>query len=270
MWPERIGEHLHLDVARSLDEPLEQQGVVAERGCSDAARRAERVGELRPRSRTTTMPLPPPPADGLTSSGKPTPFAAAMSSASDAADTVLSGDPRHRRHAALARRALRADLVAHRLDRLDARSDEDDAGGGARGRELRVLGEESVAGVDGVGARLASRPRAPRRCSGSSRSRAPGRGARRHRRWRTWCASASASLYTATERMPMRLQRADDAARDLAAIGDEHGAERRCRCCMTRSSPSHPEQPEGRLGQRHGRADVEREAEDACGCRRGR
>ena len=42
----RVGEHLHLDVARALDEPLEQQRVVAERGGRDAARGRERLGQL--------------------------------------------------------------------------------------------------------------------------------------------------------------------------------------------------------------------------------
>ena len=65
----RVGEHLHLDVARALDEPLEQQRVVAERRGGHAAGGRERLGQLGRRSRTTCMPLPPPPAEGLTSSG---------------------------------------------------------------------------------------------------------------------------------------------------------------------------------------------------------
>ena len=42
----RVGEHLHLDVPRPLDEPLEQQRVVAERGGRHAAGGRERLGQL--------------------------------------------------------------------------------------------------------------------------------------------------------------------------------------------------------------------------------
>ncbi len=65
----RVGEHLHLDVARALDQALEQQGVVAERRGRDAPGGGERLGELVGVPRTICMPLPPPPAEGLTSSG---------------------------------------------------------------------------------------------------------------------------------------------------------------------------------------------------------
>ena len=46
----RVGEHLHLDVPRALDEPLQQQRVVAERGGRHAAGRRERLGQLRRRA----------------------------------------------------------------------------------------------------------------------------------------------------------------------------------------------------------------------------
>ena len=42
----RVGQHLHLDVPRALDEPLEQQRVVAERRRGHAAGGGERVGQL--------------------------------------------------------------------------------------------------------------------------------------------------------------------------------------------------------------------------------
>ena len=63
-----VEQHLDLDVARALDEPFEDQPVVAERG--RASRRAAASASGRPLgSRTVRMPLPPPPAAGLTSSG---------------------------------------------------------------------------------------------------------------------------------------------------------------------------------------------------------
>jgi hypothetical protein len=47
---------------------------------------------------------------------------------------------------------LRGDLVAHRGDGARVRADEGDAGRGKRQGEVGALGEEAVAGVDGVGA----------------------------------------------------------------------------------------------------------------------
>ena len=46
----------------------------------------------------------------------------------------------------------RAGLAAHQRDRLGRRADERQAGVAARARERGVLGEEPVAGMDGVGA----------------------------------------------------------------------------------------------------------------------
>ena len=46
--------------------------------------------------------------------------------------------------------APRADLVAHPLEHLRGRADERDVALGAGGAESRVLGEEPVAGIDGV------------------------------------------------------------------------------------------------------------------------
>ena len=69
------------------------------------------------------------------------------------------------RHAGLRHRSLGLDLGAHRVDRLGRRADPDQAGVLDRAGELGVLGQEAVAGVDGVGAgRLAaSMTRSPRR-----------------------------------------------------------------------------------------------------------
>ena len=49
---------------------------------------------------------------------------------------------------------FRGDLVAGHLEHVLGRADERDAGLGGRLCELGVLGEEAVAGVDGVGAGL--------------------------------------------------------------------------------------------------------------------
>ena len=64
-----VGEHLHLDVAGAQHESLEEQRVVAERRAPPRAARWRARPAGRDGSCTTRMPLPPPPADGLTSTG---------------------------------------------------------------------------------------------------------------------------------------------------------------------------------------------------------
>ena len=77
-----VGDDLELDVARALDQALEVERRVAERG------RAPRVWPARPRAGsasaavTTFMPMPPPPADGFRRTGNPMRPAAASSAAS--------------------------------------------------------------------------------------------------------------------------------------------------------------------------------------------
>ncbi len=59
---------------------------------------------------------------------------------------------RNDRHSDVLHRLAGGGLVAHEPDLLRGRSDEVDVGRDARLGELRVLGEETVAGMDGVGA----------------------------------------------------------------------------------------------------------------------
>ena len=61
--------------------------------------------------------------------------------------------PRHQGHAHLLRDATGGHLVAHGAQGGGRRPDEDEAGRGARLGEARVLGEEAVAGMDGLSAR---------------------------------------------------------------------------------------------------------------------
>ena len=58
---------------------------------------------------------------------------------------------RHQRHAGVARGGPGGELVAEGGDGLGARADELDSGVPARAREVGVLGEEAVAGMNGVG-----------------------------------------------------------------------------------------------------------------------
>ena len=75
-------------------------------------------------------------------------------SASDAliAERLLGAG--HDRHAGLDRRLPRRGLAAHQRDRFRRRADEDQAGIAAGRGEIFVLGEEPVAGMHRVGARL--------------------------------------------------------------------------------------------------------------------
>ena len=64
------------------------------------------------------------------------------------------GPAGHTGHPGLLGRVARADLVAHDLDGLGRRADEGHATLGDGPGEVGVLGEEAVAGMDGVGAAL--------------------------------------------------------------------------------------------------------------------
>ena len=150
------------------------------------------------------MPLPPPPAAGLTSSGKPT--------------RVGRGDQRRRRTG-----------PGRRSRRGPGRRATPPAGGprpcrpspgsppaaarpsGSRPRhrlgEVGVLGQEPEARVDARRRRRHARPRRPRRCR-AGRAR-PGRPCRGHDR-----------------PDPEPVARPRDPRRDLAAVGDEQGADR--------------------------------------------
>ena len=66
-----VADHLHLDVAAALDVLLDEHGVVAEGAQRLALRGGDRLVHLVAAERTTRMPLPPPPAAALTSTGKP-------------------------------------------------------------------------------------------------------------------------------------------------------------------------------------------------------
>ncbi len=139
-----VGKQLDLDVPRALDEPLDQQGVVAkgvtrfppgtrdrlgQRGlvghlphalAAAAGRRFEqdRVADLPRRSYEV----------GVGESG--------------CVPTGYDGDP-CRLHGLLG-----PDLVAHRLDSGCRRADEHQPGVGAGADEVGVLGQESIAGMD--------------------------------------------------------------------------------------------------------------------------
>ena len=137
-------------MARRREVFLEIERVVAEGGARLGAGGGERLGQVVGVAARTFMPRPPPPAAALTSTG-------IADLGGDAAGhrrrsvtcAVRAGDDGD---AETRRGALGLDLVAHDADVLGARPDEGDLVGGEDLGEAGVLGEEAVAGVDGVGA----------------------------------------------------------------------------------------------------------------------
>ena len=134
----------------ALDEALDQQGVVAERAARLAPGRGELRGQRRG-SRTTRMPLPPPPAEGLTSTGKPTLGRGRGQLGVVQPRLVPSRDDGDARPPAT--RLLGADLVAHRPRSRATGGPTKTTPASAQARaNAGVLGEEAVAGVDRLGA----------------------------------------------------------------------------------------------------------------------
>ena len=148
--PVRVGEDLDLDVARVLEVALEVDAVVREELLALARGALERFFELV---------LGHGDAKALAASS-------ARGLAGDRVADLLGGllrgfgvrrrlgRARNDRDARVLHDLARLGLRAHGLDRGGGRADEDDAGVVERHREGGVLGQEAVAGVDGLGARL--------------------------------------------------------------------------------------------------------------------
>ena len=167
------------------------------------------------------MPLPPPPADGFTSTGKANLSAALARSLSVIPASSATGHDRHARRGDV---ELRLDLVPHQTDRGRRWSDEDDAVGGARVGEVRVLGEESVARMNGVGAGTRAGVKHPLDVQVALARR------RRAEVQRVigfeHVAGAAVGVTVDGDRSDAEsTQRANHPHRDLASIGDEHRVE---------------------------------------------
>ena len=149
----RVAEDLDLDVARTVQVLLHVEVAAAER-------RLGAPGRGRERGRHVLRPVHPRHAD---------PAAAGRSFQDHRVADIARGDlrlacvhhglraPGDHGHARRGHEPARLDLVAHRLDRLRRRPDEHEAGPPARLGEAPVLGEEAIARMDRVGARLARR-----------------------------------------------------------------------------------------------------------------
>jgi hypothetical protein len=154
-----VGQDLDLDVARPQERLLQVEASVAEGG--RASRRARSRAEASSRASHQPQPLPPPPAAALSMTGSR--CARPRGGARRVVERLAAcRAPRARPPP---RPAAGRGLLAHERDRLAARADEDEPGLLAGAREVRVLGQEAVAGMDGVAPRRAraSRTRSMRR-----------------------------------------------------------------------------------------------------------
>ena len=139
--------------------------------------------------RATLRPRPPPPNAALIAMGRPCSAANAWISSTPCDGVGGAGD---QGCAGALRDVAGADLVAERLDRRRRRADPREAGVDDGLRERRVLGEEAVPGVHGVGAGAAGDVEQLGRCRGRSRRR--GRRRARTPRRRGGRAAASRSV----------------------------------------------------------------------------
>ena len=216
-----VADHLDLDVPRRRDRLLDVERAVRERRLGLGRARVEYASSISSGPWTSRMPLPPPPAAAFSSTGKPSSSAATRASASVAAPSVpgTSGTP-------AAHLRLRARLVPHLLHHVRGRADEDEVVVLARAHERRILGEESVAGMD----RLAAGRRGGGdefACAGSSASRRRPDATAGRRAGR----AARARRPSSRRRRPDAelVERADDADGDLAAVRYEDATKLRHR-----------------------------------------
>ena len=141
----RIGEDLHLDVARAHDGLLQEHSCVTEGSAGLAHRLGD--GRRKPRGLLDAAHAASAAAgDGLHEDREPD-----IGSLRDELVDILRRlrRPQHRNSRGDGV-VLGGDLVARHLERPRRRSDEGDAVLGRPCRELRILGEESVARVDGI------------------------------------------------------------------------------------------------------------------------
>ena len=215
-----IAEDLDLDVARMLDVALQQHAILAEGVLRLALAAFEAGGELACRAHDAHA-LAAAAMRGLDHQRIADAVGFALQ---QVGRLVFACVARHHRHAGGGHQVLGAGLAAHLAHGCARRADEGDAGGRHRIGEVRVLGQEAVAGVDrlragflrhledGVAAQVAVlRARA---ADAVGFVRQPhvlgiGVGLREHRH------GADAQLARGT----------DHAAGDLAAVGDEDGLE---------------------------------------------
>ena len=194
-----VRDDLDFDVSGVQHESLQKQRVVTECGGGLAARGDEGGRQLsgvvdHPHALAATA------GGRLDQDGE--------SDVGGPADEVVVGQPGprdagHHRHSEGRHGRLGGDLVAHGLDGRHRRTDEYDPGPLQRIGEFGVLREESVTGMDGLRAGATDRRRGSRRSTGSSAVAGAGPMRTATSASATCRAPASASLNTATERIPI-------------------------------------------------------------------
>jgi hypothetical protein len=212
-----VGEHLHLDVPRVFEVPLDIHGGVREVRLALPPGGIERtLGLVRAAHDLEAF---------TTASGRGLDRQRPAELVPEQADVLgrrdRLGRPGHDRDAGGPHRLARRDLRAHGFDRLGRRPDPDDAGLGDGPCEAGVLGQKAVAGMQSVGAGAASGVEEPFLVQ-----IALGGGAgpddvrlRRH----PYVQRFAVGLGVDGDRRDLQLaQRAEDPNRDLAAVGDEN------------------------------------------------
>ena len=212
-----VGHDLHLDVPTVLDVSLEQHGVVAEGGRRLALCRRHGVGQLVP------------------SPDDPHAFSTAARRSLDEQREADLGSDRlevgpvgvgggHDRDTRLDGDLARPVLAPHRIHHVCRRSDEHQPRVSHRTREGRALGQEAVAGVDGVCTRSGSGRE-------QSRDRQVGVGCtgradpRRHvRLTHVRCEAIGVGVDGHAAQARLRT-RADHPQRDLPTVGDQDRSE---------------------------------------------
>ena len=149
----RVGEHLDLDVARACQVFFQQHALVAETRFRFALAGGERGGEIRGFVDDAHA-LAAAAGRGLDQHRIADLVRLLLQQGRILSVAVIAG---HQRHAGLAHDVFGRALAAHGADRGGRRSDEHHARFRAGLGEVRVLGEEAVAGVDGLGAGLPGR-----------------------------------------------------------------------------------------------------------------
>ena len=249
-----VAGHLDLDVPGPLDEAFDVESVTAKGAPGLVAAAWPLALERR----------------GVPDGGHPAAASAPRRLDHDPAPVLSEGDqelarrrkfafhpgPRKDRHPAALRERSRPGLVAEELESLRGRSDKRDAAFRASPREVRVLAQEPVPGVDGVAARPLRRPddRLPVKVGGNTPPR------ERHHLVRPRRVQGPRVILGADRhRSEAKLRRAPrDADGDLPAIGDEDAPESHVLSWSDRraqppiiDAPAERKQPQTRGGHFH-------------------
>ena len=147
-----VGQHLDFDVPRLRHEFLDEDPVVAERGCSLILRR------LKALARLLVVPRDPHPLAATTGGGFDHHRIADLGRDFRGLVGVFdqSHDAGNRRDTGILRNLLRGDLVAHRLDRPNGWTDESHTGLVERFGEFGIFREKPVARVHSLRAAFAN------------------------------------------------------------------------------------------------------------------